>query len=56
MKANNSMNQGVNVKSAINNVLKEEHKSLSSLLKSMKVKENSAEMKEFLNTYSLFNT
>ena len=53
MKANNSMNQSVNVKSAINNVLKEEHKSLSSLLKSMKVKENSAEMKEFLNTYSL---
>jgi len=43
----------VNVKSAINNILKEEHKSLSSLIKSMKVKENSPEMKEFLNTYSL---
>ena len=49
----NSMNVNVNVKSAINNVLKEEHKSLSSLIKSMKVKENSTEMKEFLNTYSL---
>ena len=49
----NSMNVNVNVKSAINNVLKEEHKSLSSLIKSMKVKENSPEMKEFLNTYSL---
>ena len=53
MKTNNSMTQNVNVKSAINNVLKEEHKSLSSLLKSMKVKENSPEMKEFLNQYSL---
>ena len=51
MKANEINN--VNVKSAINNVLKEEHKSLSSLIKSMKVKENSPEMKEFLNTYSL---
>ena len=51
MKANEINN--VNVKSAINNVLKEEHKSLSSLIKSMKVKENSSEMKEFLNTYSL---
>ena len=51
MKANEISN--VNVKSAINNVLKEEHKSLSSLIKSMKVKENSPEMKEFLNTYSL---
>lgn len=49
----NSMNVTVNVKSAINNVLKEEHKSLSSLIKSMKVKENSSEMKEFLNAYSL---
>lgn len=49
----NSMNVNVNVKSAINNVLKEEHKSLSSLIKSMKVKENSSEMKEFLNAYSL---
>ena len=49
----NSMNVNVNVKSAINNVLKEEHKSLSSLIKSMKVKENTTEMKEFLNTYSL---
>ena len=51
MKANEINN--VKVKSAINNVLKEEHKSLSSLIKSMKVKENSSEMKEFLNTYSL---
>ena len=51
MKVNEINN--VNVKSAINNVLKEEHKSLSSLIKSMKVKGNSSEMKEFLNTYSL---
>lgn len=51
MKAANSMN--VNVKSAVNNVLKEEYKSLSSLLKVMKVKEQSAEMKEYLNTFSL---
>ena len=53
MKTNNSMTQSVNVKSAINNVLKEEHKSLSSLLKSMKVKENSSEMQAFLNDCSL---
>lgn len=53
MKATNSMNVSVNVKSAINNVLKEEYKSLSSLLKVMRVKEQSAEMKEYLNTFSL---
>ena len=53
MKATNSMNVNVNVKSAINNVLKEEHKSLTSLFKSMKAKENSSEMKEFLNVHSL---
>lgn len=46
-------NETVSVKSAVNNILKEEHKSLTSLLKVMKVKENSAEMKEYLNTFNL---
>lgn len=57
MKTNVSVNSanvnGVNVKSAINNVLKEEHKSFSSLVKVMKVKENSIEMKEYLNAFNL---
>ena len=55
MKANVNVNSvnGVNVKSAINNVLKEEHKSLSSLLKVMNIKKESFEMKEYLNKFNL---
>lgn len=43
----------VNEKQVLNNALKEEHKSLSSLIKSMKAKKESSAMKDFLNRYSL---
>ena len=49
----NSMNVNVNVKSVLNNELKEEHKSFSSLVQTLNGKKNSEAMKSYLNTFSL---
>ena len=49
----NSMNVNVNVKSALNNRLKDEHKSFTSLVQTLTGLKNSDEMKNYLNNFSL---
>lgn len=48
-----TINEKMNAKKELNNVLKEEYKSFSALCKVIKAKENTSEMNDFLNAYNL---
>lgn len=48
-----TINEKMNAKKELNNVLKEEYKSFSALCKVIKAKENTSVMNDFLNAYNL---